>query len=366
MTRILGTRQVLTIVFGVFAVTLALFATAASGKVAKPGSHAATYTFVLSNNFLGNDWRPQMERLAQLTANLAPFKGTVSLRVVNSSATTQAQIADLNNIIATKPSAILVDAGSPTALNPTLAHACAAGIKVISFDQVVTAPCAWKVTQNHGLGQKAIGQWMAKILAGKGGVFVDRGLAGAPASATIENGFLSGLKQYGPSIKVLGYYNGAYAIGPEESGVSSLLAGNSSVAGVSTQGYCTPIFKAFKAAGKSIVPTTCYGYNGEMVGCVQQKASCAILSGSPVVVQIAMKLALDAVEGKPTPSKSATVPVPMTLFLTGPKVTLTNPGVTVENVTLNKNAFPSLPPGLALPFSLSQYSITPQEAAAKG
>ncbi|MGO9963849.1 MAG: substrate-binding domain-containing protein [Acidimicrobiales bacterium] len=373
MSRMFGTRKVLAAV-GVSALagSLALFgspllgsAQAAPGRAAKTGASAKVYTFVLSNNFLGNDWRPQMERLAQLTANLAPFKGVIKFRIVNSAATTQAQIADLNNIVATKPSAILIDAGDPTALNPTIARACAAGIKVVTFDNPATAPCAWKVQENMYQGQIAIGQWMAKILKGKGGVFVDRGLPGAPVSAEIENGFLKGLHTYGPSIKVLGYYTGGYAIGPEEAGVTSLLAGYPNVSGVHTQGYCTPIFKAFQEAGKPIVPTTCYGYNGEMVSCVQMKASCAILSGSPVVVQIAMKLALDAVEGKATPPTSQTQPVPMTLFFTGPHIALTNPGVTTASVVLGTNAFPNLPPGLALPFSLPQYKITPMEAAGK-
>jgi ribose transport system substrate-binding protein len=369
-----GVRRVLAGVgVGALVGSLALFgspllgsAQAAPGKAAKTGASATkVYTFVLSNNFLGNDFRPQMERLAQLTAALSPFKGVVKFRIVNSASTTQAQIADLNNIVTTKPSAILIDAGDPTALNPTIARACAAGIKVVTFDNPATAPCAWKVQENMYLGQVAIGQWMAKSLKGTGGVFVDRGLAGAPVSAEIENGFLKGLHTYGPKIKVLGYYTGGYAIGPEEAGVTSLLAGYPNVAGVHTQGYCTPIFKAFKEAGKPIVPTTCYGYNGEMVSCVQMKASCAILSGSPEVVQIAMKLALDAVEGQPTPATSQVQPVPMTLYFTGPTVALTNPGVNIARVVLGKNAFPNLPPGLALPFTLPQYNITPVEAAGK-
>src|SRR5208283_3312969 len=118
-------------------------------------------------------------------------------------------------------------------------------------------------------------------------------------------------------------------------------------------------------AGKPIVPTTCYGYNGEMVSCVQMKASCAILSGSPVVVQIALKLALDAVEGKATPPTSQTQPVPLTLFFTGPHIALTNPGVTTASVVLGTNASPNPPPGLALPFSLPQSKISPMEGAGK-
>ena len=205
---------------------------------------------------------------------------------------------------------ILVDAGSPTALNPTIARACAAGIKVISFDQIVTAKCAWKVGQDHSPGQRAIGQWMAKTLKNTGGIFVDRGLPGAPISAIIHDSFLEGLKKYGPNVKVLAEYDGKYSIGPEQQAVSALLAGHSDVAGVMTQGYCTPIFNAFKQAGLKNVPCTAYGYNGELVACARLNTPCAILSGSPIVIQIAMKLGLNAMDRKAVPARSTQVPVP--------------------------------------------------------
>ncbi len=355
------------IAVGALAVALALLLPAVSGgKTVKAGAqHAKVYKFVLSNNFLGNDWRPQMERLAVLTSKLPPFKGRISLKVVNSQSTTEAQIADLNNIVASKPDVILLDAGSPTALNPTIARACAAGIKVISFDQVVTAPCAWKVGQDHTPGQLAIGQWMAKVLKNQGGIFVDRGLPGAPVSKTIHDAFLKGLKKYGPNVKVLAEYDGKYSIGPEQQAVSALLAGHSDVAGIMTQGYCTPIFNALKQAGLKNVPCTAYGYNGELVACAKLKTPCAILSGSPIVIQISMKLGLDAMDGKPVASKSTQVPVPWTVFTSGPAVQIQNPGGAVQRIVINKNAFPALAPGLALPYTLPQYKITPQQAAAK-
>jgi ribose transport system substrate-binding protein len=327
--------------------------------------HAKVYKFVLSNNFLGNDWRPQMERLATLTAKLPPFKGQVTLSIQNAQTTTQAQIQSLNAIVATHPDAILLDAGSPTALNPTVQRACAAGIKVVSFDQPVTAACAWKVTQDHGKGQIVVGEWMAQVLHGKGNILVDRGLPGAPISKVIHDNFLKGLKIGGSAIKDVGEYDGGYAQGPEQQGISSLLVGHPNVNGVMTQGYCKPVFNAFKNAGKKAVPATCYAYNGELVGC-QRGHTCAALTGSPVVVQLAMELALNAVQGKPTPSKSVTQPVPMFLYVTNkaqfhPQIG----GVKIVQIQLGKNAYPSLAPGLALPITLARYPITPQQAAGR-
>ena len=354
--------------------TAAVLATGLALSMVAPGAgstasaHPAhkSYTFVLSNNFLGNDWRPQMERLATLTAALAPFKGVISLKVVNAQTTTEAQIASLNDIIQSHPDAILLDAGSPTALNPAVNRACAAGIVVVSFDQPVTASCAWRVSQDHGAGQLIVGQWMAKVLGGKGSVFVDRGLPGAPISSVIHDSFLQGMKQYGPNITVAGEYDGKYSQGPEQQGISSLLVSHPDVKGVMTQGYCKPSFNAFKQAGKPAVPTTCYGYNGELVACAQGHYTCAILTGAPIVVQQAMKLALDAVEGKPTPAKNKIVPVLMKLYVTNLSAVKLNPGsVQVEQIQLGKNCFPQLAPGLALPYTLPQYMITPNQAAGR-
>jgi ribose transport system substrate-binding protein len=343
----------------------------ASGKTsghAPQAQQAATktYNFVVSNNFVGNDWRPQVQRLAVLTSKLAPFKGKVNMKVVVAENTVQAHIQSLNNIIQTRPDAIMLIPSSDTAMNPSIKRACAAGIIVVTISAPVTEKCAWNANQDFYGGMKAVGRWMAQVLGRKGNVYVDRGIPGLGISKDIENGFLAGLKKDGPKIKVVGRFDGQYAPGPEQSGIANLLVGNPDVQGVMTQGYCTPVFNAFKAAGKGAVPATCYGYNGELTACSKNGRKCAVLSGSPVVMQIGMKLALDALEGRPTPPKNKWVPVPMTLFITkNPAVNLKGSGVNIEVMKAGKNFFPNLPAGLALPYTLPQYKITPKQAAGK-
>lgn len=357
---------VVAVLGGVAVLGIGLASSASGGKNSYRASHAPPYTFVVSNNFLGNDWRPQVEKLAQLTAELPPFAGKVNVKIVNSQSTNQAQIADLNSIIQTKPDAIMLIPGSSTALNPTIKRACDAGILVFTISAPVTEPCAWNVNQDFYGGMTGVGQWMAKVLKGKGSVFVDHGIPGLGISKDIENGFRKGLKDAGPNIKVSGTFNGQYAPGPEQSGITSLLVGNPDVNGVMTQGYCTPVFNAFKQANKASVPATCYGYNGELGACAQSGRACAILSGSPVVMQIAMKEALDVLEGKPAPPKNKIIPVPMTLFISAkPKVSVSVPGVKVQVLKSGANFFPNLPPGLALPYTLPQYKIAAPDAVGK-
>ncbi|WEK49377.1 MAG: substrate-binding domain-containing protein [Candidatus Kaistia colombiensis] len=211
------------------------------------------YKIYLSNNFVGNDWRQQMLRIADTAVKKAPLAGRVDLKVENVETTTQAQINSLNNIIRTKPDAILIDVGSPTALNPTIEKACAAGILVITFDQVATADCAYKVESDWSMLPAVQAEWIAEKIGGKGKVFVDRGLAGAPISEQLQSGFEKVLKNY-PGIEIVGYFNGNYALGPEQEGVASLLAAHPQVDAILTQGYGSGAIKALQDAGRPLVP----------------------------------------------------------------------------------------------------------------
>ena len=97
-------------------------ATIAGGLLfgAATGASAAEkkYKIYLSNNFVGNDWRQQMLRTARIAAEKGPLAGRVDLKIEVVETNIQAQINSLNNIIRTKPDAILIDAGSYEALNP--------------------------------------------------------------------------------------------------------------------------------------------------------------------------------------------------------------------------------------------------------
>jgi len=272
---------------------------AASARSTAPASPAAEkYTIYLSNNFLGNDWRQQMERVAKVSVAKGPLAGRVDLKIENVETTVQAQINSLNNIIRRKPDAILVDAGSGTALNPTLARACKQGILVISFDQIVTSSCAYKVQSDWNAIPRVQAAWLAKQLGGKGNVFMDLGLAGAPISSQITNGYKAVLKKY-PRIKVVGTFNGSYALGPEQSGVANLLSAHADVDGILTQGYGSGALKALKQAGHAPVPVTGFSYNSSAVDCARTKSARCILGANPAYLSSeAIKLAVEVLDGK--------------------------------------------------------------------
>ncbi len=319
------------------------------------------YVIYLSNNFVGNDWRQQMLRSAEVAAHKPPLADRVDLKVNNVETTTQAQINSLNNIIREKPDAIIVDAGSGDALNPTIEKACAAGIVVVSFDQVVTADCAYKLQSNFnsmGTNQAA---WMVAALGGKGKVLIDRGLAGAPVAERFVHLFEDGLKQ-SPGIEIVGYYNGNYALGPEQAGVANLLAANPEVDGILTQAYGTGAMKALQDAGRKMVPIVAAAFNGTAVACLQTPgAKCVLGANPPYLSAEAMRLAVDVLDGKKPASNSVLLDNP--LLTNDPVQGKYLPGTKIATLELGQSAFPDLPPGLSLPISPDWVTITAAEAA---
>jgi ribose transport system substrate-binding protein len=351
-----------------------------SGATATPAASGSSsgkhYTFVVSNNFLGNDYRPELLKVAQQTANVAPFKGRVTVKIVESQPTAAAQLADLNNIIREHPDAILLEPPDPTSVNSAIRRACQAGIVVIDVDQASTEPCAWTVRENFYTAQYVLGEWMAHELGGKGSIFLDEGLSGPDIAKTIDNGFLAGLKATAPNIKVAGRYQGQFSAAPSQQAVSSLLVGNKNVNGVMNEGYCTPVFNALKSAGVKPVPTTCYAYNGEMQACVQNHYPCAASTGAPTGIQIAMQEALNILDKKSNPPKNVVIPNPEAIVVTDastfhPAKTFGLPVVQMKvsncgtGVPALGSACSNLPPGLAMPFTLSQYPISGTSVSGK-
>jgi len=337
-------------------------ACAIGGQVQRASAEGKTYKIYLSNNFVGNDWRQQMERVAQVSVKKGPLQGRVDLKIENAEGTVQAQINSLSNIIRSKPDAILIDAASAEALNPSIKKACAAGIVVISFDQVVSEPCAYAFESDWGRIPGVMAEWVAQQLGGKGKIFMDRGLAGAPISAQIENGYLAVLEKH-PDIQVIGNYNGEYALGPEQAGVASLLAAHPEVDAILTQGYGSGAIKALQDAGRKIVPVTAFSYNVAATTCAQTTGAKCILGSNPAYLSSeAIRLAVDILDGKPKPTNRHIL-VNGDFITTDPIESKLYPGAAMQKIEIGKNAWPDRAPGLTLPISPDWVEITPSEAA---
>ena len=323
---------------------------------------AEPYVIYLSNNFMGNDWRQQMIRVAEVSVAKGPLAGRVDLRVENVENKVEAQIASLNNMIRQQPDAILIDAASDSALNPTIQRACEAGIVVISFDQTVTEPCAYALGSDWNKIPAVMAEWMVEQLGGKGNVIVDRGLAGAPISAQLQGGYEAVLANY-PDMKIVGNYNGDYALGPEQSGVAALLAANPQIDGILTQGYGSGAIQALLDAGRPIVPVTGFSYNVAALTCAQTEGAKCILGSNPAYLSSeAIKLAVQILDTGERPTERSVV-VNGDFVTTTPFASTLYPDANMLQIEVGVNAFPDSAPGLTLPITPDWVDITAAEAS---
>lgn len=341
--------------------TVGGYAAVASGSATKPKASAAAgkFTVFLSNNYMGNQWRPQMENVAKVIASSSEYRGKVNLEIRNVQGTAAAQIQSLQSIVRQHPSAIMVDAASPTALNPTLQQACAAGILVFSFDQVVSAPCAYKLPEGYQAEAEDMANWIGTELHGKGNILMDTGLPGIAISTTFETVWKQVLAAKYPGIKIVGTFSSEYAPGPELQGVSSDLASSPKISGILSGGYCSSDIEALKRAGRPLVPMTCLDINGNEQQCAAAKLACFFFGAPAYVSGVALQHIVNLLEKKATYPKTESYY--NTNFVTKEGDIKFTHVQTLEPLTPGVNYYPTESSALVTPITYSPWKLTPSQ-----
>ncbi|MGD9736508.1 MAG: substrate-binding domain-containing protein [Solirubrobacterales bacterium] len=243
--------------FLVFGSAVAL-AACGGGSGGSSSGNGEKFTIVMSNGFV-SQWRSQMENVAAVMSEQnEPYKGHVEFKKVVSETSPTAQIQSLNNVIAEKPDAILIDALSPTALDPVAEKACAQGILVIFFDQIGQADCAYKLHEPELELFRNNAEWLAKTLHGKGKIIQDLGLAGSPISQQGDKAAEEIFAKY-PGIEIVAKYEGNYTPGPTKQAVSQILTTTKGIEGVYGIAGVDGAVQAFEETGTPMVPMTNYG-----------------------------------------------------------------------------------------------------------
>src|ERR1700720_3707980 len=145
-----------------------------------------------SNNYAGNSWRQAMLNSYDIVTKKAVADKVVGAADVFTTADKEVptQAAQIQNLILQGYDAIVINAGSPDALNGAVKQACDAGIVVVSFDGVVTEPCAYRVVVDFkDMGKQEVEQ-MAKFQPKGGNLLEIRGLAGTSIDDAIHAGIL--------------------------------------------------------------------------------------------------------------------------------------------------------------------------------
>ncbi len=265
-----------------------------------------------SNNFAGNTFRQAMIRSFEEVAAQAVADGVIAeARVFNTSensATEQAQ--QIQNLVLQGYNAIVLNASSATALNDVIQTACDQGVVVVSFDNTVTADCAWKV----GVDFNAMGQLEVDYIAGRldgGNVLEIRGAAGDPADTAIHSGIADGLARH-TNFEVVGTVFGQWTQTVSQREVAGILPGLPQVDAVVTQGGDGfGAAQAFEAAGRDVPIIIMGNRYDELKYWADAKAASGYetmsVSIAPGVSTLAFWVAQQALGGNDLP-KDITVP----------------------------------------------------------
>ncbi|MFN4171893.1 MAG: ABC transporter substrate-binding protein [Pseudorhodobacter sp.] len=293
--------------------TLMLVSVAVIGT-AMPGlADTADKRIALSNNYAGNSWRQAMLTSWETVTGPAVAAGVVAEASAFTTAENQAteQAAQIQNLILEGYDAIVVNAASPTALNGAVKEACDAGIVVVSFDGIVTEPCAWRIAVDF----KEMGRQQVEFLAGKlpegGNLLEIRGLAGVFVDDEISAGIHAGVAQF-PQFKIVGSVHGDWAQDVAQRAVAGILPSLPEIVGVVTQGgdgYGAA--QAITAAGRDLPVIVMGNRQDELAYWAEQKAANGYetmsVSIAPGVSTLAFWVAQQVLDGREVP-KDLVVP----------------------------------------------------------
>lgn len=204
--------------------TLRLTLTAVAASLTMIGAARAEGPVVaLSNSFYGNIWRHQMVDAFVAAAEKAKSEGLIGDYIVlNGDGSVPQQAAQMSDLILRHPDVITINAASETALNGVIQKACAAGIKVIAFDSLASAPCATKVDFDFKTYPTEIAEWVAKQLGGKGNILFVRGVKGSAPDEQSFGAQMEVFKKY-PDIKIVGELFGQASISISQQAIANAL-----------------------------------------------------------------------------------------------------------------------------------------------
>lgn len=214
------------------AVALAAGLTAAAPAAAQSDGPV----IALSNSFYGNTWRHQMVEAFEEAAEEALADGLISDYIVlNGDGSVVQQNSQMAELILRGVDAIAINAASETAVNGVIEQACAAGILVISFDSIASAPCNYQLNFDF-LGYKAEqAEAVMQMIGGEGNVIVVRGVAGSAPDEAMFAAQQSVLENY-PDVNVVATVYGQATAAVAQSAITNVLPSLPRVDAVLAQG----------------------------------------------------------------------------------------------------------------------------------
>ena len=308
MSHITGSRAAFA-VGAIVATTTALTALASTSAIADTSDKR----IALSNNYAGNSWRQAMLTSWEKAGESAVKDGVIAAADAFTTAESQVteQAAQIQNLILQGYDAIVINAASPEGLNGAVKEACDAGVTVVSFDGIVTEPCAWRVAVDfEQMGEVQV-DYLAERLPDGGNLLEIRGLAGVFVDEEISAGIHAGVDK-NSQFEIAGSVHGDWAQDVAQKAVAGILPSLPDIAAVVTQGgdgYGAA--QAFAAADRDTPIIVMGNRHDELTWWKEQKDASDYetmsVSIAPGVSTLAMWVAQQVLDGADVP-KDLVVP----------------------------------------------------------
>ncbi|MEW1819221.1 substrate-binding domain-containing protein [Arthrobacter sp. NPDC080031] len=227
------------------------------GKAPRAGGQK--YVVYMSALNIGNAWQEEAANLGNAVAQLSPYNSCVEVRKEMTQPDPQAQISQIQSMVAAGADAIVTYPLSPTAINSAYKDACGQGVTVVSYDATVTEPCVYNVSYITSIPKDATSPFMGynamtaltKLMGGKGNIFVSHGVVGTSTDNVHYNSARAALKKT-PDVKILTEYEGKWDSAQQQKETAKSLGSFPNVDGIFCGYGESGCVKALKAAGKKI------------------------------------------------------------------------------------------------------------------
>ncbi|HTZ79318.1 MAG TPA: sugar ABC transporter substrate-binding protein [Stellaceae bacterium] len=281
----------------------------ASTKDFKMPKKTGPYRIALANGFIGNTWRIQMIKTAKAYADQPAVKADIKeFKVVSTGEDLAAQIAAVDNFINSGYDAVIVDALNPTAFAPVVKRANAAGVAILSFDNVIESPDGVIVNVDQVELGRLAARWLLKEIKGDGGKLLEvRGVSGNSVDRDRHNGFHEVLDKSGRKFEVVEVV-GKWDDGTAQKVTADAIAVHKKFDGIYTQGGSTGTVRALIDAGHPFIPVSGETENGFRKLCAQyadKGLHCSSSGTGPAQVAVAIKAAIAELKGETIPQAIA-------------------------------------------------------------
>jgi len=270
------------------------------------------FRVALVNGYVGNAWRIQMVKTAKAFAKdpaIAPL--IKEFKVVSTGTDIAAQLGAIEDFINQGFDGIVTIAVSPKGFDTVIKLADKNNVVLVPFDGVLDSDKVVQVNEDQTAMGRQWGEFLDKQLKGKGKVLEVRGLPGNSVDRDRHVGFRAVLEAPGKKyeiIEVVGFWDDEKA----QKAVATALLKHKKFDAMMVQGGSTGAMRALLDAGHKPIPVATEAENGarKLIAEHAKKGMKGLsLGDSPGLAAIAIKAAIEALQGKVMPQQIS-IPIP--------------------------------------------------------